>query len=232
MDMTTNNTTPANAVVPAPSDAKLIDLRSIGITLRQRQWPIMATVAIVLVLTAIAYMLTPKKYAADATIALDRRVDELVGQQNGDAALPLDSPSVDTAVQVLTSPKLAGEVVDQLKLAEVVGFGRKDAGASALTPTAARQRAINAVRSNLMVKRTGLSYAINVSYVGTSPEHTAAVVNQVVDQYIKDQRTGKEGVRNEQTTMLHDRLVGESFSFSRSLIASDAGMISCPPCGR
>ncbi len=190
------------------SDAQLIDLRSIGITLRQRQWPILATVAIVLILTAIAYVLTPKKYAAQATIALDRRVDELVGQQNANSELPLDSPSVDTAVQVLTSPKLAGEVVDQLKLADAVGFGRKDADTPAPTPAAARQRAINVVSSNLSVKRTGVSYAIDVSYVDADPERTSAIVNKVVDQYIRDQRTGKEGIRNEQTTLLRERLVG------------------------
>jgi len=208
MDMTSNNTMPPQAANPAASEARLIDLRSIMATLRQRQWPILATVAIVLVLTAIAYVMTPKRFSANATIALDRRVADLVGQQNSNAELPLDSPSVDTAVQVLTSPTLAAEVVDKLKLADVVGFGRKDEDAPVAAPAAARQRAINTVRNNLVVKRTGLSYAINVSYSGADPEHTAAIVNQVVDQYIADQRTGKEGVRNEQTTLLRDRLVG------------------------
>lgn len=208
MDMTTNNTIPPGSAGSAADEARLIDLRSIGATLRQRQWPILVTVAIALVLTAIAYTLTPKRFSANATIALDRRVDDLVGQQNSNAELPLDSPSVDTAVQVLTSPKLAGEVVDALKLADVAGFGRKDDDTPAASPAAARQRAIGTVRSNLVVKRTGLSYAINVSYSGADPQRTAAIVNQVVDQYIKDQRTGKEGVRNEQTTLLRDRLVG------------------------
>jgi succinoglycan biosynthesis transport protein ExoP len=208
MDMTTNTTTSSSAAGTSASDGRLIDLRSVGATLRQRRWPILATVTVVLMLTAIAYVMTPERFSANATIALDRRVDELVGQQSGGSALPLDSPSVDTAVQVLTSPQLAGEVVEQLKLADVVGFGRKDANAPAVTPAAARQRALNTVRNGLIVKRTGISYAINVSYSGADPERTAAIVNQVVDQYIEDQRTGKEGARNEQTTLLRDRLVG------------------------
>ncbi|SEN59863.1 capsular exopolysaccharide family [Sphingomonas gellani] len=198
---------PSGASGSPDTDARLIDLRGIGATLRQRQWPILVTIAVVLVLTAIAYLMLPQRFTATATVALDRRVDELVGQQSGDAALPTDSPSVDTAVQVLTSPQLAGEVADRLKLADVVGFGRI-AGQPVSPPAVARQRATNVVRSGLLVKRTGVSYAITVSYSGNDAARAAAIVNQVVDQYIEDQRTGKEGARNAQTTLLRDRLVG------------------------
>jgi capsular exopolysaccharide synthesis family protein len=209
MNSTSSNTPPPNAAASPPaSDPRLIDLRTVIGTVRQRQWPILATVAIVLVLTAIAYVLTPKKFSANATIALDRRVDDLVGQQNANAELPLDSPSVDTAVQVLTAPRLAGEVVDKLKLADVVGYGRAEEDIPGNTPQAARQRAMNAISRNLLVKRTGVSYAIDVSYAGADPATTAAVVNQLVDQYILDQRTGKEGVRNDQTVALRSRLAG------------------------
>lgn len=206
MDMNTTPATSRATATQSDGDAKLIDLRGIGATLRQRQWLILATLALVVALTAIAYLFTPPRFTASATIALDRRVDELVGQQTGDAGLTTDSPTVDTAVQVLTSPKLIGEVTDRLKLADAAGFGH-DEGTPIVSPQAARRRAINVVRSGLSVKRTGLSYAIAVTFSGRDPEFATAIVNRVVDQYIDDQRNDREGTRTAQTTLLRDRLV-------------------------
>lgn len=209
MDMTTSKTIPAATGGPGDGDAKLIDLRGIGATIRQRQWLILATIGMVLALTAIAYLMTPKRYTASATIALDRRVDDLVGKESGgEAGLTTDSPTVDTAVQVLTSPTLIGEVVDGLQLANAVDFGRSADQAIAASPEAGRRRAIGAVRSGLSVKRTGTSYAIAVTFAGNDPQKAAAIVNRVVDQYIDDQKSGKEGARAKETALLRDRLAG------------------------
>lgn len=204
MDTTASN---AGFTATQDDDTKLIDLRRIGAAVRERQWWILATVGIVLALTLVAYALTPKRYSANATIALDRRVDDLVNQQKDQATLTTDSPTVDTAVQVLTSPALIGNVVDRLKLAQAEGFGVQD-GEPAPTPDAARRRAINAVRGGLMVKRTGVSYAINVAFAGNDPDRTAAIVNGVVDQYIADQKSGREGQRSAQSNLLRDRITG------------------------
>ncbi|MGJ3628253.1 hypothetical protein AB5I41_17250 [Sphingomonas sp. MMS24-JH45] len=81
-------------------------------------------------------------------------------------------------------------------------------GQPAPSPDAARRRAINAVRSGLVVKRTGVSYAITVAFSGSDPERTAAIVNGVVDQYIADQKAGREGQRSAQSTLLRDRITG------------------------
>ncbi|WP_052134799.1 GumC family protein [Sphingomonas sp. 37zxx] len=186
------------------SEARLIDLRQIGATIRRRQWWILGVIAIVLIATAVAYVLTPVRYQASATVALDRRVDDLVTTENANPTLTTDSPSVDTAVQVLTSVQLASEVVDKLQLANVEGLGRSADGPS--TPEADRRRAINVVRSNLLVERSGLSYAIAITFTFSDPKITAAVANGIAEQYVSRQRTGKEGVRDEQTELLRERI--------------------------
>lgn len=198
--------------IPRPHDglrekreeARLIDLRGIFATLkRQRRWALVA-IALVLAATFAAYMLTPKTYEAGGTIALDRRNVEVVARANA-PALTTDSPTVDTAVQVLTSPTLAGGVVDSLGLARTPGVGQPQEG-PALPEAAARRRAIGYVRGGLSVQRTGVSYAIGVRYQGQDPALAAAIVDGVMEQYISSQQSGKENERGREVALLRERI--------------------------
>ncbi|WP_162527246.1 GumC family protein [Sphingomonas solaris] len=186
-------------------ETTLLDLRQIALTIRRRLWWVMAVVAIVLGLTVVAYMLVPRRYSATATVALDRQVEELVAQPKGDGTLPTDSPSVDTEVQVLTSPRLTGEVVDALNLGRRAGFGQPDDG-TVVPPEQARQRAVRRLMSGLSAKRVGTSYAIAVSYAAPDPALSAAIVNRTIDQYVDDQRTGRVGDRDRETMLLRERM--------------------------
>lgn len=186
-------------------DAKLIDLRSIALVVRRRLWWVLATMAIVLALTVVAYLVVPRRYAATASVALDRQVEEIVTQPAGDGTLPTDSPSVDTEVQVLTSPRITGEVVDALRLDRRPGFGQPDDG-TVIPLDRARQRAVRRLMSGLSVKRMGTSYAISVSYASPSPRLSTDIVNRTVDQYVEDQRTGRAGDRGRETVLLRERL--------------------------
>jgi capsular exopolysaccharide synthesis family protein len=190
----------------AQPDSRLIDLRGILAAIRRRRWWALLAVALVLAATAMAYLFTPKSYEASGTIALDRRTVELVATKDA-PGLTTDSPTVDTTVQVLTSPRLAGEVVDSLGLASVQGFGLTDNG-EGTTPDVARRRAIAVVRRGLTVKRTGVSYAISVAYRSGEPEIAARVANGIIDRYIAGQQGGREEERTRQTGLLRDRING------------------------
>ncbi|KQM74178.1 hypothetical protein ASE72_06495 [Sphingomonas sp. Leaf20] len=187
------------------SDARLIDLHRIFGIARRRRWWIVATVVIILVLTAVAYTMVPRRYMGTASIALDRRADQIIAGQSPNQELPTDSPTVDTAVEVLTSPSLAARVVDTLNLQREPGFGQAIDG-PVLSPAAARSRAISKVQSGLAVKRTGLSYAIDTSFTWTDPKHAAAVVNALVDEYIASQRDTKVDSRTNDNKLLRERL--------------------------
>ena len=198
MEFPTSVTNPGQAA----REAKLIDLQGVFATVRRRLPWILGTIAVVLLLTGVAYILTPKTYQATASIALDRRVDEFL---NRSPQLTTDSPTVDTAVQVITSPSLVAEVVDQLGLATAPGFLAPPTKGPR-TPEQARRAAINAVQGKLQVKRVGTSYAIQATYTGSNAAQTARIVNGVVDQYVTDQRTGRAGARDRDTQLLRQRI--------------------------
>ncbi|EZP69705.1 hypothetical protein BV96_04003 [Sphingomonas paucimobilis] len=194
--------------------AQMIDLRHIVMTIRRRKLWIAATILMVILLTIIAYITAERRYSATASLALDRRVDEIVAQQ--DQPLSTDSSSVDTEVQVLTSPRLVEEVVDKLKLASRPEF----ADGPATTPVQARKRTVKKVLNNLDATREGTSYAIAVTY--TSPDrHLAAnVVNTVVDQYIEDKLLGRSDERSREVSLLRSRLA----SLRNEVIRSEAAV--------
>lgn len=202
MDMSVSR--PQEELHETREDARLIDLRAIFGTLKRWRWWALGAMTLILAATAIAYMLTPKTYESAGTIALDRRAVELVTREDA-PTLPTDSPSVDTAVQVLTSPSLAGTVVDTLGLARLAGVGQPEDG-PALPEAAARRRAIGYVRDGLTVQRTGLSYAIGVRFEGQNPRIAAGIVNGVMEQYIAGQQSGKEGERGREAALLRDRI--------------------------
>lgn len=193
-------------------DGALLDLGASFVVIRRRLIPIILVICAVLAVTAIAYLLTNKRYTATARVALDRVSTDLVQADPKTAALPTDSPSVDTEVQVIGSPSIAEAVVDRLSLGGVEGFGRAagisvaDARAEGKTPADARARAISVVHDHLDVQREGLSYAISVDFTGSDPVYAAAVANAVVDAYVNGQRTGKYQQRQNQIDQLAQRM--------------------------
>ncbi|WP_176473189.1 GumC family protein [Sphingomonas lenta] len=184
------------------SGARLIDLRQSFATIRRRRWWILATMLVVLGLTALAYQTAPRQYSASAVLALDRRVEEVVVGEDPKASLVTDSPTVDTAVQVLTSTRLLGEVADAIGLTERIRTG----SATPISPEQARRAAIGQIRGGLQVKRTGLSYAITVGYESTDPQLAARVPNAVVERYIRNQQGDRESARNRESDLLRDRI--------------------------
>lgn len=193
-----------------PEAAALIDLRKIYMAVRRRQWWVIGSFLLVLGLAILLNFVIPPRYTATAMVALDRKDDpEIVAQgaDSGDKAVLTDSPSVDTAVSVLSSSRLIGEVVDALKLQNVEGFGQLE-GYPVAPPDIARLRAIGAISNKLVVKRVGLSYAITVAFQNGDKRLAARLVNTLVDRYVADERSTKSGARDQQIGLIGARLQG------------------------
>ena len=186
---------------PALREPGLIDLRRIWSEIRRRWLVIAVAVAVVLILTAIAYFRTIPQYTAIAQVALDRRDIELARQDTETEPLTTDSASVDTEVQVLRSPDVAARVVRALKLGNDPEF----AGGQAGTP-AGQEAAMRVLLAGLEINRTGMSYAIDVGIASPSPIKAAAVANAVADAYVDGIVAGKRNARSRDVNMLGNRL--------------------------
>ncbi len=85
---------PSTALLAAPPPQNnLIDLRKIFGVVRRRMWWIVASVVLVFALSVAAYFIVTPTYTASASIALDRRVVDLVPGTAGPGALGQDLPT-------------------------------------------------------------------------------------------------------------------------------------------
>lgn len=162
--------------------------------------------AVVFGLALLAYSLQKPKYAASARVAIDRQqASELVTVGRDQPNITADSGTVDTEVQVIQSPSIAGAVVDRLKLAAREGYGFSE-DVPAVSAEAARARAVKVVRDNLEVQREGLSYAISVTFKAKDPVLARDVVNGVVDAYVNGRVSDQSQRREQDIQQLSDRL--------------------------
>lgn len=191
---------------------ELIDLRAIGRAFRKHWVPVIIVSSLALIVTASAYFMTTPSYLATATMVVERQAQEVVPVDSDSPALTTDSPTVDTAVEILQSPFIAGRVVDALKLTEEPEFNPAlldMVSTSVQSPAqqlAARDRAIRILGGSLSVQREGVSYAIAVRYASENPKMAANIANATIDEYLLTRVEGEEGSTQRNTDLLESRL--------------------------
>lgn len=186
--------------------AGLLDFSAIFGLIRRRLIPMIVTGLLVLLLVGIVYSLLTPKYTALANIALTRaQQDDLVAQpNNANKPLTTDSPSVDTEVQVISSPVVINRAVAKLRLMQRPDFRAAMKVQPGVVITA--DQAAAAIISGLVVKRQGLSYAISVSYTSSDSALSADIVNAVIDSYTNGQVDSEATTRARKIKLLGDQL--------------------------
>jgi succinoglycan biosynthesis transport protein ExoP len=184
----------------------LIDLRHVMRVIQRRRSVILAISAIMILAAVVAYFLTPPRYVAQTTVALERGAEQVIKVDQVMPTVDPDSGAVDTEVEALKSPELAGTVVDRLKLTRDPEFNPALETGNAVTADDARRAAIGRLLANLTVARNGFSYAIDVSYQSRSPQTAARVVNTLAEAYIAGQVAEKSGATDRASRFLEGQL--------------------------
>ena len=213
-----------------PAVAEGLDLRRMFIAFRRRL-RLFAAVALAVLLAVILVTLqaTPK-YTATANVMLDTRKERVSNEQEVLSGLPADSSAVDTEVEILKSRQLAERVVKSLKLEQDPEFNsaiRKPSGiqmllggigglvgakapdspqANSVEAQKAHEKIVDAVLDGLSVRRTGLTYVINVNYESDSPTKAATISNKFAELYLLEQMEAKFEATQQATNWLNSRL--------------------------
>lgn len=189
--------------------AALIDVRRIGRIIRRRALIIAVVIAIAALIAAIAYLTAERRYVAIAQVALERTAEKVIAEDKVTPTVDPDSAAVDTEVEALRAPALIGAVVDKLRLDRNADFNGNlvlPANSNAKADPLARSRAISNVLGNLTIKRSGLSYAISISYESNSPTLAAQIVNTIAQSYVAAQVGTKSGATKRASSFLEERL--------------------------
>jgi exopolysaccharide transport family protein len=179
---------------------------------RRNRWLFLAVVLAVFALVSFITLRSTPRYAASATVLIHQHTPDvlhlnaLTPEDAQAQAVGADSSAVDTQVEILKSRALAAGVVDQLHLDRDPEFnaalrppgrlarlgallGGRSAGPTE-DPALTRQRqyegVISTVMNDLEVKRTGLTYTINLSFTAFEPEKAAMIANAFTQRYLTE----------------------------------------------
>ena len=151
-------------------------------------------------LGAAAYMqfATPI-YTAKAQIIIDPRLPQFLPGRNEETVLAWDTAQVESEIAVIQSERIGGMVVSTLTLDGAEDFRAKPSPLAKFMSLAHLapfpgdaevdrfREALTLMQGGLNVRRTGLSYAIDISFSFPDPLRAKDVANAVARAYILDQ---------------------------------------------
>lgn len=189
------------------------------------------------------------RYTGHAVLVIDTHKTQVFQAQSPLGDLPIDSATVDTQIEILTSENIATSVIKELHLNDDPEFIAPRAGfinsivdfvtfalipnvpsfqheGDGPTPEFRRMRtAIDTLEANLKVKRSGLTYAVDIDFKSFKPDRAAQIANAIADAYVLDTLEAKYQTTRRAATWLQDRLKElreESANAERAVIAYKA----------
>src|SRR5882757_8457018 len=186
--------------------------------LKRQYWVIIFTAVLALAMSAIYLRITPPVYTAEVKVLFGNPKAQFVQQQSVLAAdSPVDSPQLESQIQILKSKAIATSVINQLKLADDLEFrepGRSWrstvrewlGGPHPARPVDPMDRLVNDFDKRLSAIRLGYSTVIEISFSAGSAERSAEIANAIANTYVADQLNAKLDANRIATAWLQDRL--------------------------
>ncbi|MBR2118637.1 MAG: exopolysaccharide biosynthesis protein [Afipia sp.] len=188
----------------------------------RRQYPIvLATLAAALLVGACYLLIMRSTYTAQSTLIIDTRKIQAFQSQSLFNEVPIDSPAVESQVEIIKSDNIARSVIRDLHLANEPEFSRYGGGfignllyylydifepGDSSSEYEVNRRALREFSNNLNAKRVGVTYVIEVSYRSASPDRAAQIANAVAEAYIVDQLDAKYQSARRAGNWLSDRI--------------------------
>lgn len=188
---------------------------------RRRLWLFALIWAVVAIVIGVRTYRQVPQYAATSTLVITpARSDVVDGVRGVTAPIAPDSTGIETEVQILSSPALAGRVADSLHLERYPLFGGQagamlqdaEGGTEPGTHPLAR-----ALASHMTIQRVGLSFVIALTATTPDRHLSAAIANEYVRQYIDQQSSSK----NAATHAISGELQGKLDDMEKKVVAAD-----------
>jgi uncharacterized protein involved in exopolysaccharide biosynthesis/Mrp family chromosome partitioning ATPase len=180
------------------AEARHIGIREIRIFVRRYLWTILAPLAVCIGL-AVAYLATATPmYVARAQLVIDQSTPLLLPGMESGTLVSLDTAQVESQLVVLRSERIAAMVVEKLDLENnpdfvavpsLLSLARSWISDAAEEPDGMdrARRTIELFLNGLNVRRSGLSYAIDVAFTSRDAQLAADIANATAEAFIEDQ---------------------------------------------
>ncbi len=159
---------------------------------RRRAWLLVAFITFFLALSALYLLVAKRRYQADADLQLlshkpSYSISDFTAGDSDTSALQL-SVTMQTYVGILTSERLALQVIDELKLEQLPEFHVASHPGEENRPLAAaphrREEVLRRFQKDVTVYAGSGSRLLNVSFRSTSPEVAKRVLDRLIEDFV------------------------------------------------
>ena len=193
-------------------DADSIDLRAIGKLIWGGKWIIAICALFGLTVGFLLASQIEPRYRATAKLLLGTERADVLRNEGVMVEEYFGTTTLLTHIEILSSTKLINRVIDELRLDHgpqepeaveppsgfeefLTRFGLRSPPPPAPTPEVAAERnrlaLISGINAGMTLDSTPDSRVISISYTSYDPEFSAAVANEIAEQYLVDQLEGK-----------------------------------------
>ncbi|WP_262692801.1 GumC family protein [Kordiimonas aestuarii] len=220
----------------APQEETPIDIRAIALVLWRRKWVIVNTAILITLLTAVVVFQLKPRYTAATMLAMETRQNRVVDLEAVMSGLGTDQSAIKTEIDVLSSRRLAGKLVDTQKLVEDPEFnpalkskggilhalnpmtylpdawrdallgGGTDGLSAADIQAAERAQVVNNVLAGLTVTNPPRSYTLIIAFESLSAKKSAKLANSLANLYLTDQLEVKFEATERANEWLNERV--------------------------
>lgn len=176
----------------------IVSYRDILGFFRRHVRTIAMSVAATLALATLLLMLTEPVFTAQAQILIDPGIQSVLREQSDDPSTAMDSQQLETQIAVLRSEEVSKAVVQRFNLTEDPEFRVLHGTDYSLPWPLSRETSATSeeerfrlvlakFRKNLLVRRIGVSYAIDIYFTSRNAEKSARIANGLAEAYIRFQ---------------------------------------------
>jgi polysaccharide biosynthesis transport protein len=186
----------------------------------RRQYSVIIFTAVLALAASFIYLrMAPPSYTAQVKVLFGNPKAQFAQQQSTLAEAPVDTPNLESQIQILTSKAIATSVINQLKLADDPEFKDPGSGRSwrsvlrdwlggtpPARPVDPMDRLVDDFSKRLSVIRLGYSTVFEISFSASSAERSAEIANTIAQTYVTDHLNAKLEANRTATAWLQDRL--------------------------
>jgi len=201
----------------SPSGVYLFDAKKVVPFLLAHRWRFALGALVGAALAMLYLMLATPIYTANAQLLIDPENGSVLQEQASSTLTSMDSQQVETQIAVLRSEEVARMVFQRFKLADSPNLKISSladylprwfssAASRAEAESIRQRRMLDKFREMLLVRRLGVSYAIDIIYTSSSPELAAQIANGFAESYMQYQLESRSGAARMGGQWLEQRL--------------------------
>lgn len=195
-----------------------MDLKSLVSMFSRRFWLFVSILGTVTAAVIVASLLIGPQYSATASIKVDPEAKQLL-ETDARNTSPADSSIIDTEIEIMRSPDVAGAVVAREQLADDREFAPKKASGNRDLLTT------EALLGKTHVARRGSTYLVDLSVRSVSASKAERLANAMAAAYVASSRRSEVATASNQAGSLNEQLtsVGDDVRLADANVAAYRG---------